>query len=113
MNKRGFLPASPLIGLILLLTTFAVFIIGPVIAIHLSPVIKIIFQFIIAVTIYNWVKNTVGPGILSLAISGVLIYIFVIMLPGFTAALWASYYILGLGVASMFIWTFTLFTGRM
>ena len=113
MNERGFLPASPLLALILLLVAFAIVIIGPVIAIHLSPVIRIIFQFIIAVTIYNWVKNTVGPGVLSLVISGVLIYIFVIMLPGFTAALWATYYILGLGIASMLIWGFTLFSGRM
>ncbi|GEM_PF-6689056 len=112
MNK-GFLPASPLLALILLLITFAVVIIGPAVAVHISPTIRIIFQFVIAVTIYNWVKNTVGPGILSLVISAVLIYIFVIMLPGFTASLWATYYVLGLGIASMLIWGFTLFSGRM
>ncbi len=110
--RRGFLPASPALALILLLVTLGIFILGPVIAIHISPEIRLIFQFIAAITIYNWIKNTVGPGVLSLVISGILIYIFVIMLPGLTAALWATYYIVGLGIASMFIWGFTLFSGR-
>ena len=110
--RRGFLPASPLLALILLIVTLSIFILGPVIAIHISPEIRLIFQFIAAVTIYKWVRDTVGPGILSLVLAGILIYIFVVMLPGLTAALWATYYIVGLGIASMFIWGFTLFTGR-
>lgn len=110
--ERGFLPASPLLGLTLLLVTLAIFIIGPVILIHVSPIIMLVFQFLAALTIYNWIKNTIGPGILSLVVSGILIYIFVIMLPGLTAAMWATYYIVGMGLASMFIWGFTLFTGR-
>ncbi len=110
---KGFLPASPLLALILLLITLAIFILGPVILIHVSPIIKLIFQFIAAITIWRWITNTIGPGILSLVISGILIYIFVIMLPGLTVAMWATYYIVGMGIASMFIWGFTLFSGRM
>ncbi len=110
--KGQFVFASPAIALALLLATLAVFILGPVILIHMSPIIRVIFQLIAAVTIYDWIKNTVGPGILSLVISGILIYIFVIALPGLTAALWATYYVVGMGLASMFIWGFTIFSGK-
>ncbi len=109
---KGFLPASPLLALILLITTLAVFILGPALAIHISPTIKLIFQFIAAITIYRWVTDKVGPGPLSLVISGILIYIFVIMVPGLTAAAWATYYVVGMGIASMLIWGFTIFSGR-
>ncbi len=109
---RGFLPASPALALALLLITLGILILGPAIAVHISPEIKLIFQFIAAISIYNWVKNTVGPGILSIVISGILIYIFVITLPGLTAAMWSTYYVVGMGIASMLIWGFTMFSGK-
>ena len=108
--RRGFIPflAGPLM-LPALIIVLAAVVILPVLAISLSPELKLLFQVAAAIMIYSWVRNTVGPGILSFGIAGVLIYIFVFLLPALTLGMYMVWTFMGLGLFSVVFWGLTLF----
>jgi hypothetical protein len=108
--RRGFLPliASPFM-LPLLIIVLAAVVLLPMLAITLSPELKLLFQVAAAIMIYSWVRNTVGPGILSFGIAGVLIYIFVFLLPQLTLGMYMIWTFMGLGLFSVVFWGLTLF----
>lgn len=93
----------------LLIVIFAIIIFAPIVAVTLSSELMLLFQVAAAIMVFNWVRNVVGPGIVSYAIAGVLIYIFVFVLPQFTLGLYMIWTILGLGVFSIIFWGLTLF----
>ena len=71
--------------------------------------LMLLFQIAASIVILNWVRNTIGPGTLSLAISAILIYIFVFLLPQFTVGLYVLYFLLVLGILDIVIWMSMLF----
>jgi len=108
--RKGFLPLIP-VGLMLpvLVVILAAVVLLPMLAITLSPELKLLFQVAAAIMIYSWVRNTVGPGILSFGIAGVLIYIFVFLLPQLTIGMYMMWTFMGLGLFSVVFWGLTLF----
>lgn len=106
ISEKGFLPliAGIPTALIVLIIVIILLMIGPTIVFSISPTIKLIFQIFAAIVILNWVRNTVGPGTLSIVMSLVLIYIFVLMLPGLTGAFWGVYILLTFGLWSVIFW---------
>ena len=97
--------------LVILVVALLIIVVGPSIAITLSPELMLLFQIIAAIMIISWVRNTIGPGVLSLAISGILLYIFVFLLPQLTLSLWIVYMIIGLGIWQMLFWGLTILPG--
>ena len=117
--KKGFLPLLFLFGsgswalaLGMLVLTIGIIMFMPMLAITLSSELMLLFQIGASIIILSWVRRTIGPGTLSLAISGILIYIFVFMLPQFTLGLYILYMLLAFGLVGTLIWTFTLFSGK-
>ena len=102
---RGFLPliSGALMWPVLLLILAAI-IIGPMVLINIFPLAKVLFQLAAVVMIYSWIKSFLGPGMLTYAISGILIYIFVIVLPEAALGIWLIMNIFGLGIWSMIFW---------
>jgi len=108
--KRGLLGLIP-VGMMLpaLLVILGLLLFVPIIAITISPELMLLFKIAAIIMIFNWVRNIVGPGILTYAIAGVLIYIFVFVMPQFTLGIYVVYTVMGLGVFSMLFWGLTLF----
>jgi hypothetical protein len=108
--KKGLIPLfAPGALLIILLTIIALIIIGPMLLITFSKELMILFQLAASIVILSWVKNTVGPGLLAYAISAILIYIFVFILPQFTMGIWVLYTFMGLGMWTLLFWGLTMF----
>ncbi len=82
----------------------------PMIAITISNELKLLFQIAASIMIISWVRRIVGKGMVSLVISGVLIYIFVFVLPQLTIGLYAFYVVTSLGLLSSLIWIIAIFT---
>jgi hypothetical protein len=108
--QKGFLPllAGPTL-FIVLIVLFALIVIGPAIIITFVKELMILFQLAASIVIISWVRNTVGPGLLSYAISAILIYIFVFILPQISIMLWAIMTIMGIGLWSTMFWGLTFF----
>ena len=106
LNERGFLPliAGIPTALIFLILILILLLVGPAVLITVSPELKLLFQIFAAIIILSWVRNTVGPGTVSILISLILIYIFVIMLPQLLVSMWAAYILLTFGLWSMIFW---------
>ena len=103
----GIIPMGLMLPALLIILGLIVFV--PVLAITISPELKLLFQIAAVIMIFNWVRNIVGPGMLTYAIAGVLIYIFVFVMPQFTLGIYVVWTIMGLGVFSMLFWGLTLF----
>ena len=102
-----FIPAGFMIPALLIVLGLIVFL--PIIAITLSSELMLLFQVGAAIMIFSWVRNVVGPGMLSYAIAGVLVYIFVFILPQFTLGLYIIWTFMGFGLFGMLFWGLTLF----
>lgn len=107
--RRGFLPIAIGPALLIVGAIILLMIAIPILAISFSRELMLLFQFGASIIIYNWVRNTIGPGTLSLVIAGVLIYIFVFILPQFTMGLYTLYFLLTLGIMSTIIFMGMLF----
>jgi hypothetical protein len=109
---RGFLaliPAGMLLPVLLGVLALVVFV--PIVAITFSPELMLLFQIAAAIMVFSWVRNILGPGILSFGVAGVLIYIFVFILPQFTLGLYVVWTFMGFGLFSAVFWGLTLFRG--
>lgn len=116
MNSKGFLPmlmigGSWWLALGLLMLTMSAIIFLPILAISLSGELMLLFQIGASVIILSWVRNTVGQGTISLAISGILIYIFVFILPQLSLGIYVLYMLFAFGLVGTIVWTFTIFAG--
>ncbi|MCD4740343.1 hypothetical protein K8R43_04075 [archaeon] len=77
------------------------------------PILKLLFMLFAALIIFNWIRNTVGPGTLSLVIAAILIYIFVFQLTWITWGIWVMYALLTYGLWSILFWGIPLvFKGK-
>ncbi|MCD6522160.1 MAG: hypothetical protein J7K68_00265 [Candidatus Diapherotrites archaeon] len=104
------LPSVPIGPALIFLVVVILLAMGiPMLAITVSPELMLLFQIAASIVILNWVRNTIGPGTLSLAISAILIYIFVFLLPQFTVGLYVLYFLLVLGILDIVIWMSMLF----
>ncbi len=111
--KKGIIPLfAPGMLLIILVAIVVLLLIVPALLITVSNELMLLFQLAASIVIISWVKNTVGPGMLAYAISGILIYIFVFILPQLTIGIWVLWMFLGLGMWSVLFWGLTLF-GKM
>ena len=97
-----FIPAAFMLPALLIVLGLIIFL--PIIAITISPELKLLFQVAAAIIIFSWIRNTIGPGLLSMAIAAVLIYIFVFILPQFTLGLYVIWTFFGLGMFGMLFW---------
>ena len=112
MTKKGLLGLIP-VGMMLpaLLLVLALVIFLPIVAISLSKELMLLFQVAAVIMIYSWVRNTVGPGIISYAITGVLVYIFVFILPQFTLGIYMIWTFMGFGLFGALFWGLTILKG--
>ena len=105
LNSKGFIqfiPAAAMLPVLALVLGLIVFL--PILAISLSSELMLLFQVGAAIMIFSWVRNVVGPGILSYAIGGVLIYIFIFVLPQFTLGLYVVWTFMGFGLFGAVFW---------
>lgn len=106
VNDKGFLPLIFGIptALVVLLVIILALLIGPPILFEFVPELKLLFQIFAAVIILNWVRNTLGPGNLSLVVACILIFIFVIAYTWMGWGIWVIYILLSFGLWSMIFW---------
>ncbi len=88
-----------------ILIAFVVLALIPPVVMVLFPAADIIIRIILVFLIFSTVRGMLGGGILSLIISGVLIYFLVIKWAYFTASMYVFFYfIMTFAVTSVVIW---------
>jgi hypothetical protein len=88
-----------------ILIAFVVLALIPPVVMMLFPAADIIIRIILVFLIFSTVRGMLGGGILSLIISGVLIYFLVIKWAYFTASMYVFFYfIMTFAVTSVVIW---------
>jgi len=98
MNEQGNM-------LVFIFIAFLGLLLLPPIIMKLFPAADIIMRIILILTIFMTVRGYLGSGILSLVISGVLIYFLVIKWAYFTASLYVFFYfIMTFAITSVVIW---------
>jgi len=96
MASRGF--AIGTWYFILFLVIMAFFLVGPIILAEAFPVLKIMLLAFFCYEIYKFVEARVGGGVLTYVLSGILIYVFVIVLWPLLVASYFFTVIVGLGL---------------
>ncbi len=86
---------------IALLVVFGGLMLLPIVLAEFFPIIKIILVGFFCIGIYSFVRNMIGPGILSYVIAGILIYILVIRLWYLYASVYMVYLIASLGLSGI------------
>ncbi len=98
MNEHGNM-------ILFIFVAFLVLALIPPIVMMLFPAADIIIRIILIFTIFMTVRGYLGSGILSLVISGVLIYFLVIKWAYFTASMYVFFYfIMAFALTSVVIW---------
>ena len=93
---------------LIVMIILAFFLIGPSVLAEAFPVIKIMLLAFFAYEIYKFVEEKLGKNIMTYAISGILIYVFVIVLwPFFMAAYFLSV-IMAIGLMSPILFSFQI-----
>ena len=91
--------------ILFILIAFVVLALIPPVVMMLFPAADIIIRIILVFLIFSTVRGMLGGGILSLIISGVLIYFLVIKWAYFTASMYVFFYfIMTFAVTSVVIW---------
>ncbi|MBU1120368.1 MAG: hypothetical protein ABIE23_03945 [archaeon] len=103
MNEKGIHLIFIILGLFLILAIL------PTITMWLFPQARIILQIILIFLLYSMVRSYLGSGILTIIISGILIYILVFKYPEFTAGAYILYVAATLMVSSVIIWGAAMF----
>ena len=85
----------------LIIGVLLVVILLPAVIISVFPVAKILFQIFSIFMIYSLVKNYLGPGMISILISGVLIWFLVFKYPTLWATIWFFQLLLGVQILSI------------
>jgi hypothetical protein len=73
------------------------------------PNLQFILQLVIILGIYRFIRMFLGKGVISYAISGIFIYIFVFKYTWLAYNAWLFYFILSTGLFSMVIWLVPMF----
>jgi len=104
LNKKGFLGflASSLIVKILIVTILAILVI-PILML-VSPIIRWVMIVIIVFFIYDIVSKAFGNNILTFLFTGVLLYFLVYKYLYLTTMAVIFYFILSIGLMSVFVW---------
>jgi len=97
MNRQGNL-------IVFILIAFVVLALIPPLIMVFFPLADIIMRIILALMIFMMVRGYLGDGVLSLIVSGVLIYFLVVKWAYFTASAYVLYFLLGLSFMSVIIW---------
>lgn len=96
---KGFLPLVGALGALILV--FLVLIVGGTLLISNVPILSLLFQLYFIVLIYGFVRGMLGGGAVSLVVTALLAYIFVIRFWYFTAATWIVYLLISFGLTSI------------
>ena len=106
MNEKGNL-------ILIILAGFLVLAILIPVILYLFPPADLILRIILALMIFQSVKGYIGEGILTLILSGILIYILVIKYAYITAVFYIFFFVfLYLQVLSMLMWTLGMTIGK-
>ena len=97
MNQKGNI-------IIFLLIAFAVVLLLPPLLITVFPPAKYLFALIMIFVIYSTVRGYLGDGILTLLISGILVYFLVFKYLLITSSLWVFQILLAVGFGSVIMW---------
>ena len=97
MNARGNMA-------IIIVLALLVIAIVPGVLITFIPQLKILFQIYAIFMIYSIIRGYLGPGIITIVISAVLIWFLVFKYPGIFASLWVFQLSLGVQFMSIIIW---------
>ncbi|NMA44849.1 MAG: hypothetical protein GX950_03510 [Candidatus Diapherotrites archaeon] len=100
--KRGFLNGLPLIPTVILIM-LTLIIILPV-GMSLFEPLNILVRIILVFVIFTTVRNYLGPGVISIIISGILIYYLVIKWWWVGAMGWWGITLLGMGIFGVIVW---------
>lgn len=100
--KRGFLNGLPLIPTVILIM-LTLIIILPV-GMSLFEPLNILVRTILVFVIFTTVRNYLGPGVISIIISGILIYYLVIKWWWVGAMGWWGITLLGMGIFGVIVW---------
>lgn len=73
------------------------------------PNIQFLLQLAIILGIIRFIRSWLGKGMLSYAVSGIFIYIFVFKYTWLTYNLWLFYLIISMGIFSYCIWLVPMF----
>lgn len=91
--------------ILLILIAFVVLALIPPVVMMVFPAADIIIRIILIFLIFSTVRGMLGGGVLSLIISGVLIYFLVIKWAYFTASMYVFFYfIMTFAITSVVIW---------
>ncbi len=99
--------------LLFIFIAFLILAVLPPIVMMLFPAADIIIRVILVLLIFSTVRGYLGGGILSLIISGVLIYFLVIKWAYFTASMYVFFYfIMTFAITSVVIWGIGMNIGK-
>ena len=91
--------------ILFILIAFVVLALIPPVVMMVFPAADIIIRIILIFLIFSTVRGMLGGGVLSLIISGVLIYFLVIKWAYFTASMYVFFYfIMSFAITSVVIW---------
>ncbi len=100
--QKGFLQFLPLIPMVILLMILLVVILP--IAMAVFPPIDILVKIILVISIFTTVRGYLGPGTISIIVSGILIY-FLVFKWGFIGAMgWWGLTLMGMGFFGIIVW---------
>ena len=85
----------------LLIIVFAAIMMAPLLLGMWTDTIKLLIQGYLAVNIFMFVRGFIGPGVLCYALSGILIYIFIVRLYWLYTPAYMLYLVVGLGFSSI------------
>ncbi|MAG22062.1 MAG: hypothetical protein CL943_02025 [Candidatus Diapherotrites archaeon] len=97
MNERGNL-------LLFIFIAFVILALIPPIIMYFFPAANIIMRIILALIIIMMIRGYLGNSVLTLLVSGILIYFLVIKWAYFTASVYVFYFLSGIAFFSVIIW---------
>lgn len=97
MNEKGQL-------IIFILIAFAFILLLPPLILHLFPFADILFKILMIFIIFSTVRGYIGDGVITWAISGILIYFLVFKYTDITASLYVFQLLLAVGFGSVIMW---------
>ncbi len=97
MNQHGNIILFLFLGI-------AAILVLPPIVLYMFPAAKYLFQLIMVFTVYAMVRGYIGEGMITLLITGVLVYFLVFKYPLVTSSVWVFQLLLGVGFTSVVMW---------
>ena len=100
-NKGFFLP----VAMVALIAIFLFLMLVPILFASLFPIVKYVLMAFFAIAIFTFVSRILGSGWLAYAVSGVLIFIFVINLWQLLTAASVLFYLIAFGLSGIIMFS--------